>query len=317
MRKASLNYEIVKSRIMKRMFIISLLFILPFIQNGKLFSQAFEEETWKFPGKDTLSLETLGSTKVFISGSNSGEIEIKLRYKARPDEKFEVKERQRTIYLKEYILNYNKYRPTQTYFEDCTFIITIPHGMYVGCSGSSGEFKVAGFIGVFKAEYGLGKFIFNDVEGSIDLQLAQLQARIHNSKGSFSLSSASGLIRATRLTVNGNSSFMSGLGSIKISLARAPESDLYVGSNFNKAQVRLNGHPVTGYFEFIAMAGKGRIISPIKFDKEETFLDDIKSYRDSSDFGKKSEYKRKSFISGDSNPKITLKTVTGIAQLIK
>jgi len=119
------------------------------------------------------------------------------------------------------------------------------------------------------------------------------------------------------LTVNWNSSFKSGLGSIKISLARAPESDLYVGPNFNKAQVSLHGHPLTGCFEFIAMADGGRIISPFKFDKEETFLDDIKNYNTSSDFGKKDEYNRKSFIRGDSNTKITLKTVTGIAQLIK
>jgi len=37
-----------------------------------------KEEAWKFPKKDTLSLEILGSTKVFISGSVSGEIDIKL-----------------------------------------------------------------------------------------------------------------------------------------------------------------------------------------------------------------------------------------------
>ncbi len=49
----------------------------------------------------------------------------------------------------------------------------------------------------------------------------------------------------------------------------------------------------------------------------ETFLDDIKSYQNSSDFGRKSEYNRNSFIRGDSKPKITIKTVTGTAQLIK
>ncbi len=48
------------------------------------------------------------------------------------------------------------------------------------------------------------------------------------------------------------------MGIIKISLARAPEADLYVGSSFNKAQVSFNGHPVTGYFEFIAMADEGK-----------------------------------------------------------
>ena len=149
------------------------------------------------------------------------------------------------------------------------------------------------------------------------LSLALLNAQIHNSEGSFRLGSAGGSIRATGLTITGNSSFSSGMGSIKISLARTPAADLYVGSSFNKAQVSFKGHPVTGYFEFIARADEGKIISPFKFDKEETFLDDIKNYRDSSDFGKKSEYRRKSFIRGDSKPKITLKTVTGTAQLIK
>jgi hypothetical protein len=65
------------------------------------------------------------------------------------------------------------------------------------------------------------------------------------------------------------------------------------------------------------MADEGRIISPFKFDKTETFLDDIKRYANSSDFGRKSEYYRKSFIRGDSKPKIIIKTVTGTAQLIR
>jgi len=302
---------------MKRMFIISLLIILPFIQNRKLFSQEFKEETWKFQEKDTLFLETLGSTKVFISGSNSRETAIKLQYIAKPDEKFVVEEEPGALYLKDVILNYDRDRPTQTYFEERTWIINVPDGTYIKCNGSSGDFEVTGFKGFFKAEYGLGRFIFFDVSGKVDLSLALLHAQIHNSKGSFSLSSAGGSIRATGLTITGNSSFSSGMGSIKISLDRTPAADLYVGSNFNKAQVSFNSHPVTGYFEFIAMAEKGRIISPFKFDKEETFQDDIKSYKDSSDFGKKSEYLRKSFIRGDNKPKITLKTVSGTAQLIK
>jgi len=309
---------------LSRTLMIKLLLLLPFTlliqsytESGRLPSRELKEEIWKFPKKDTLFLETMGSTKVFITDSNSGEIEIKVRYIAKPDEKFEVKEKQRTIYLKENILNYNKHRPTQTYFEEWTLIITVPHGIYIKCNGSSGEFEVTGFIGVFKADYALGRFVFNNVEGSIDMSLALLKAKIYNSKGSFNMSSAGGSIRATGLTITGNSSFSSGMGSIKISLARTPAADLYVGSSFNKAQVSFNGHPVTGYFEFIARADEGKIISPFKFDKEEAFLDDIKNYRDSSDFGKKSEYRRKSFIRGDSKPKITLKTVTGTAQLTK
>lgn len=303
---------------------IKLLLLLPgtlIIQSypvsARMPSKELKEEAWKFTNKDTLSIETMGKTKVFITGSNSGEIEIKLRYIAKPDEKFEVKETQRAIYLKANILNYDPHKPTQTYFEESTLIITVPHGMYIRCNGSSGEFKVTGFIGVLKAVYGQGRFSINNVEGSINLQLAMLEAKIQHSKGSFNLSSGIGSIRTKDLTVNGKSSFSTGMGIVKISLAREPESELYINSSFNKAQVRFNGHPVTGYFEFIAMADGGRITSPFKFDKEETFLDDIKNYNTSADFGKKDDYYRKSFIRGDSIPKITIKTVTGTAQLTR
>jgi len=294
---------------------VSVVFTLT--QSGKLCARELKEENWRFPGKDTLFLETLGSTKVFISGSNTGQIEIKLRYRAKPDENFELNENHSSVNLKEIILNYDNQRPTKTYFEDWILAINVPDGTYIKCKGGSSDFKVVGFKGSFKAEYGMGSFIFNNFEGSIEMLLAQLYAQIHDSRGKFNLISAGGLIRATDLTITGTSSFISGLGSIKISLARGPAADLYVGSNFNKAQVSFNGHPVTGYFEFIAMADEGKTISPFKFDNEETFLDDIKNYRDSSDFGKKSDYDRKSFIRGDSKPKITLKTVTGKAQLMR
>jgi len=309
---------------LKRNLMIKSLLLIPFtliIQSntgsGRLSSQKLKEESWKFPQKDTLFLETHGSTKVFISGSNSGQIEIKLQYMAKPEEQYEINENQTSVILKENILNYDNKRPTKTYFQKWTWIINVPDGTYIKCLGGSSDFEVTDFNGFFKADYGFGNFIFDNFDGSIDMLLAQLYAQIKNSNGSFRLSSAGGSIRATGLTITGNSSFSSGMGSIKISLARAPESDLYVFSNFNKVQVSFKGHPVTGHFEFIAMADEGRIISPFKFDKEEIFMDDIKNYRNASDFGKKSEYKKNSFIRGDSIPKITLKTVTGIAQLIK
>jgi hypothetical protein len=308
----------------ERALLIKLLLILPLVliiqsytESGRISSRELTNEAWRFPKKDTLSLETMGNTKIYITGSDSGVIEIKLKYIAKPDEKFEIKETQKAIYLKANILNYNPHKPTQTYFEESTLVITVPHGMYIRCNGSSGEFQVNGFIGVLKVVYGQGRFSIKNVEGSISLQLGTLEAKIQHSKGSFNLSSGIGSVRAKDLTVNGKSSFSTGMGIVKISLAREPEADLYVGSSFNIAQVMFNGHPLTGCFEFIAMADGGRIISPFKFDKEETFLDDIKNYNTSSDFGKKAEYYRKSFIMGDSKPKVTLKTVTGTAKLKK
>jgi len=306
----------------ERALFIKLLLILPLVlmiqsytESGRLSSRELSEKAWSFSNKDTLSMETMGNTKVYISGSGSGQIEIRVRYIARPDEKFEVKEKQRTLYLEEIILNYDRQRPTQSYFEECTWIITVPQGIYIKCNGSSSDFKVSGFNGFFKADYGFGSFVFDNVDGNIEMSMGSLFSKIHNSKGTFNLSSALGSIRATDLTITGNSSFSTGMGSIKISLARMLAADLYVCSSFNKAIVNFNSHPVAGYFEFIARADKGRIKSPFKFDNEETFLDDIKNYKTSSDFGKKDKYNRKSFIRGDSNPKITLKTVTGIAKI--
>ncbi|RPI76462.1 MAG: hypothetical protein EHM47_00240, partial [Ignavibacteriales bacterium] len=72
---------------LNRKLIIKALLLIPFtliIQSntgsGRLSSQKLKEESWKFPQKDTLCIETLGKTKVIISGSNSGEIRIKLQY---------------------------------------------------------------------------------------------------------------------------------------------------------------------------------------------------------------------------------------------
>jgi DUF4097 and DUF4098 domain-containing protein YvlB len=294
-----------------------LLIISSFTLSGRSSSQELKEETWKLPEKDTLSLETLGSTKVFISGNNSSQIEIKLQYASKPDEKFELKEKENAIYLKEIVLNYDSHRPTKTYFEDWIWTITVPQGTYIKCKGSSSDFEINGFNGSINAHYASTRFNIANVKGNIELSMAQLDARINNSEGSFILNSAGGSIMADDLTITGNSSFRSGTGSIKISLARTPSADLYVGSNFNKAQVSFNDHPVSGYFEMIARAGKGSIICPYKFDNEETFSDDIERYGAASDFGKKGDYYRKSFIRGDSKPKITIKTVTGTAQLIR
>lgn len=302
---------------MKRILFISSLILLFSIQKIELFSQELREETWSFTQKDTLYLETHGRTKVSISGSHTDQIEIKLQYRFKPDEKFELNENNTSVILKERLLNYDNHRPTTTYFEDWILAINVPDGTYIKCKGGSSDFKINHFKGFFKADYGAGSFVIRNVEGTVDMLLAQLYARIHNSKGKFDLKSAGGAIRATGLSITGNSIFNSGTGSVRISLARVPDADLSVSSNFNKAQVSFNGNPVTGYCELIAMVDKGKIISPFKFDRTEIFLDDIKSYRDSSDFGRKSEYFRKSFTRGDNKPVITLKTVSGTAQLIK
>ena len=196
---------------------------------------------------------------------------MKLKYEFKPDEEFEVKETQRAIYLKEKILNYDRNRPTQTYFEECTWTILVPQGMYITCTGSSGEFEVNGFIGTFKASFASGIFVFNNVDGTIDLSQAMVKAKIHNSKGSFNINSATGYIRAKGLTISGNSNFSTGLGNITISLAQEPEADLYVGSSFNRAMVNFNGHPLAGCFEFICRADEGQIISPFDLKKKRPF----------------------------------------------
>ena len=293
------------------------LIIQSYAGSGRLSSQKLKEESWKFPKKILCFWKPWGVQKSLFPVPIPVRLEIKLRYIAKPDETVRSKRKARSYLFERKYPDYDSQRPTQTYFEEWTWIISVPDGTYIKCIGGSSDFEVNDFNGFFKANYGSGSFVFDNVDGNIEMSLAQLYAQIHDSKGSFRLSSAGGAIRATGLTITGNSSFSTGMGIIKISLARPPESDLYVGSSFNRAQVRFNGHPVSGYFEFIAMADRGRIISPFKFDKEEIFMDDIKNYRNSSDFGKKSEYKRNSFIRGNSKPKITLKTVTGIAQLIK
>jgi len=306
----------------KKSYLLSLIFLsftlttLSFTQIGRLFSQeGLKEENWKFPKKDTLVMNTSGSTKVFISGSNSNQIEIKLKYLAKSDEKFEIKEKQEAIYLTEILDNYQVNRPTQTYFEEWTWEISVPHGTYIKCRGNSSNFEISNFNGSYSAHYASGHYVLNNITGIIEMPSASSHVEIYNSKGSFDISSASGSVTASEIAITGDSRFRSTTGSIKISLSQTPTEDLYLASTTNKVQLNFNGHDVTGYFEFIARADDGRISCPYKFDDEDTFLDDLKTYRNSSDFGKKSEYNRKSFIRGYSKPKITIRTVSGTAKL--
>ena len=66
-----------------------------------------------------------------------------------------------------------------------------------------------------------------------------------------------------------------------------------------------NKNPVFGSFEFVARADRGKISSPFKFDKEETFFDHGQKYM-------KKWFKRKK-----DTPKILIRTASGKVELKK
>ncbi|RLD82125.1 MAG: hypothetical protein DRJ10_05370 [Bacteroidetes bacterium] len=88
-------------------------------------------------------------------------------------------------------------------------------------------------------------------------------------------------------------------------MAKSSSYDLTLSSASGDVTLNYNGNDLSGFYEFTARVKKGRIISPVKFDKEEVIEKN----------GKK--YDVKSFTKGNSSPIILIKTSSGTAKLIK
>ncbi len=105
------------------------------------------------------------------------------------------------------------------------------------------------------------------------------------------------------MTIEYEGEFSCGTGEVEVSFPKGEDFDLTVSSGTNDAVVDMKGQPIQGYFEFTAHARKGRIVCPVKFDKEEEFLKGD------------NKYLQKSFTKGKKSPRVYIKTGTGTARL--
>ena len=171
---------------------------------------------------------------------------------------------------------------------------------------ASGEIKVEDSVGDLSVSSASGDIEARRIKGEeIELKTASGDIEVKDSNGNFEVKSASGDVDAKGVELKGASEFKTASGEIYVKLAVSSKFDLTLASASGDAVLDYGENPVIGYFEFVARADRGRIDSPIKFDKEEEFYH----------YGQK--YMRKSFKRKSDTPRIYIKTASGKAELRK
>ena len=171
---------------------------------------------------------------------------------------------------------------------------------------ASGDIRGKNLYGNVTIKTASGDVECDTVKGEeVVIKTASGEITLHNGKGAFKLKTASGEIEAMAIEVTGESHFGTASGEVKVKLAKTSKYDMTLSSASGDVELFYNGNPVVGYFEFVAKKDRGKIVSPIKFDKQEEFVK----------YGQL--YMRKSFKKQKSTPKIILKTASGKAKLVK
>ncbi|HLP48531.1 MAG TPA: DUF4097 family beta strand repeat-containing protein [Candidatus Kapabacteria bacterium] len=169
--------------------------------------------------------------------------------------------------------------------------------------GISSDMNFVRLSGKMEVNTASGELKAAELEGDISCAVASGDIEIDKARGGFKVKTASGDIRVQGIEIQAPSEFKVTSGNVNVTLAESAERDLIVTSADGQAMLNYNGNPVKGRVEFRALSGKGEIISPFKFDKEEI----------EEKWGKK--YDVKSFEKEGDTPRIYIHTSLGKAIL--
>jgi DUF4097 and DUF4098 domain-containing protein YvlB len=297
--------------------IISLFVFLGFMVSAALLAAPEEKVDKTFGKKYEIRFKlVLGDCQ--LKKSSDGRIHVHLVYSYEPEMSFEprIEERGDRLYLEEKIRSNNpKGYSTWTVevpddieieFKSATGSLTV-EGLKLEINGSTGTGDIS--LSQVKGEYdlstGTGDVEAYDSEGEFELHSGTGSVKLKNCKGNFDASSGTGNVKAEGLTIEFDGEFSSGTGDAEVSYPDGTDFELKVSSGTDDAILDMNGKQVKGYFEFTCHARRGRIVCPVKFDKEEEYRDNDQTYL------------RKSFTQGKDTPKIYIKTGTGTARLNK
>lgn len=172
-------------------------------------------------------------------------------------------------------------------------------------SSASGDINISGASGSFSLSGASGDLNADEFNGKLSVSTASGDLTLNNSKGVYTLKTASGDISAEGNIIEGESVFSTASGDVEVGLNQKLNSDLKLSSASGDVTLNYNGNELEGNFEFQAKVDKGKIVSPVKFDKEEVITK-------SGD-----EYNVKSFTAGSKSIKIKLKTASGTVKLVK
>ena len=303
---------------MKRTKIIVSLFVfLSFMVSAALLAAPEEKVDKTFAKKDEIRFKlVLGDCQ--LKKSSDSRIHVHLVYSYEPDMSFEprIEERGGRLYLEEKMRGNNpKGYSTWTVdvpddieieFKSATGSLAI-EGLKLEVDGSTGtgDIVLSQVKGEFDLSTGTGDVEASDSEGEFELSSGTGNVEIKKCKGNFDASSGTGNVKAEGLTIEFDGEFSSGTGDAEVSFPDGTDFELRVSSGTDDAILDMGGKQVKGYFEFTCHARRGRIVCPVKFDKEEELKHNDQTYL------------RKSFTQGKDTPKICIKTGTGTAKLKK
>jgi hypothetical protein len=191
-------------------------------------------------------------------------------------------------------------------FNSATGDLTIS-GLTVDIKGSTGtgELNIEKVKGDVRFSTGTGRVDVLDSEGDFEVGSGTGRVTVRNFKGDISAESGTGDVDARDITLERKGEFSSGTGTAEVVFPGGENFELSVSSGTRNAILKMNGRPIQGFFEFGCQAKRGRIVCSEKFDKEEEYTEnDTKHFL-------------KSFTRGKGTPKISVKTGTGRAELVK
>jgi hypothetical protein len=130
--------------------------------------------------------------------------------------------------------------------------------------------------------------------------------KLTDSKATFRVTTGSGNITGSNVSVDGSSSFSTGSGNADVALASTPQHDLSIASGSGDAVLNYNGHDIKGEIVMKANKKNGEIYAPFAFDKTE----EINAGKDHTTI-------QKTVVKGATTPHISISTGSGDATLKK
>jgi len=251
-----------------------------------------------FIAVDSLMIETI-SGDCIIQANQIDSINIKLAHNYEPGGTFQPEfiQEGKKLVIRE------KFQGPSSGSSVWTF--NLPRKTVINVSSVSGNLEIAENLFELVSNTISGTITVSNSEGSFFLETVSGEIKGSNVSGEFTIKSISGDLDFKNIEVRKRSMWSSVSGDNSISLAKESENDIIIGSISGNSLLNYQGNPISGYFEFVAEVEKGTIQSPIPFTTESTFQKEEKTYD------------KKSFQLVKETPKITISTISGVAELRK
>ena len=266
--------------------------------------------------KNEITIDVSPISRYAITTSRDQNVHIHLRSVDDPTVQYTIDETDEALRLSDKDLKYHPNRPTPRDIYE--WKLELPRNMKVTCAGGVAQLSVDSFDGSISVTAGGGMMTFKDSTGTFDILTALADIRFDRCEGRFNvMTGGQADIEAWKIVIEGESSFSTNGGDVRVVLAKTPKHNVTIATGTGGGLLDYNGNTVVGSFKFSAEKGKGRVVSPYPFERQETYKDDLKYIRNENDSGKKVDYVLKEHVVGNSSPEIFMKTFRGRAVLKK